>query len=97
MLLLHDTELSRHLERRLGLGPDLLHSYALRVFYQRQPRTAHPVHGKYGELGDDEGDHALAGERQGTLCADLGLAVLGGVGDGRNDLKYRTATLSNHF
>lgn len=80
----HLLKIGRHLERRLRLGLDLLDSDALGHLLQGQALDTVDI--EDSQVGDDGGDALLAGEREGALVEDLGVALLVDVLHGDDDL-----------
>lgn len=62
-------------QRRTGLFDDFRLCHAWSQFDQRQP-AIDAVHRDHGQIGDDQIDTALAGQRQRAIGQDLGLPSL---------------------
>eukprot|EP01025_Chloroclados_australasicus_P040009 TRINITY_DN4164_c1_g1_i6.p1 TRINITY_DN4164_c1_g1~~TRINITY_DN4164_c1_g1_i6.p1 ORF type:complete len:316 (+),score=45.89 TRINITY_DN4164_c1_g1_i6:256-1203(+) len=69
----------------LGLGLDLVDRHAGGHFGQHEAMLV-VVHFEDAQVGDDHVDATLAGQREGALLDDLGLALLVGVLHGDDDL-----------
>src|SRR5439155_13704059 len=82
------TLFERNVERRAGLGADVVHSDrgARMQLGEDEPTTL--LHLEYAQIGDDEVDDSFAGDGQRALFQDFRAAVLGGVFHHRHHALY---------